>query len=189
MEKPYTPAEIAKICHVSHRTVLVWIEEGKLSVYKTPGGHNRIKRPDFIEFLKKHKMPIPIGEGFHGPRKRILIFDDDKNMVNAIVRVIKRENIYDIEVASDGFDAGRKLLEFMPDMVILDIRMPGIDGYAVTKRIKLIPHDKHVKIIAISAFFEEEGKAKIMSYGAAACLDKPVENEELLKLIKKQFDQ
>ncbi|MBU1995902.1 MAG: response regulator, partial [Candidatus Omnitrophica bacterium] len=67
------------------------------------------------------------------------------------------------------------------DLVILDIRMPGMDGYVVTKRIKNIPELLHTKIIAISAFFEEEGKDKILSLGANICLDKPFSKEDLLK--------
>jgi len=182
-QEPLTTGDVADYCHVSLRTVLFWIEEGKLHTYKTPGGHNRIKRSEFMEFMKKHEMPIPARFIHPEQRKKILIVDDDRNMVNALVRMLKRENRYDLDTAFDGFDAGRKILEFMPDIVILDIRMPGVDGYAVTKRIKLIPHDRNIKIIAVSAFFEEEGKNKILSFGADACLDKPFDNDKLVSLL------
>lgn len=182
--QPLTTGEIAKYCHVTYRTVLVWIDEGKLKSYATPGGHNRVKVEDFLEFLKKFNMPIP--DDFTGviKRKKILIVDDDKSMVNAIVRVLKLENRYEIDFAFDGFDAGRKLFEFNPDIVLLDIKMPGIDGYEVARRIKSMPYETGIKIIVLSAYFEEDGKEKMLSIGVDACMDKPFKQEELISKIK-----
>ena len=119
---------------------------------------------------------------------KILIVDDDKDMALTIERTLKLQSKYDIDLAFDGFDAGRKVIEFKPDLVILDIRMPGMDGYAVTKRIKDIPELLHTKIIAISAFFEEEGREKILSLGANVCLDKPFNKEDLLNGVGKLID-
>ncbi|MFH1767527.1 MAG: response regulator, partial [Candidatus Omnitrophota bacterium] len=125
-QKPLTTGEIAEFCHVTYRCVLVWIKEGKLKSYKTPGRHNRVKTADFLDFLKKHDMPAPRELKGVVEKKRIIIVDDDKNMVNSIKRALKMENRYEIDTAFDGFDAGRKILGFKPDLVILDIRMPGM---------------------------------------------------------------
>lgn len=188
MKKTLTTYDIAKYCDISPRTAVQWINEGKIKAYRTPGNHSRVEIADFLVFLKEYNMPIPQefeSIAFQNRKKKILIVDDDKNMALTIERTLKLKKKYELELAFDGFDAGRKVFEFKPDLVILDIRMPGMDGYEVTKRIKAIPELKHTKIIAISAFFEQEGKEKILSLGADICLDKPFNKESLLREIKK----
>jgi len=188
VKKALTTYDIAKYCDVSPRTAIQWISEGKIKAYKTPGNHSRVKVQDFLIFLKEYNIPIPkeLAEiRIKNEKKKVLIVDDDKNMALTIDRTLKLKNKYEIELAFDGFNAGRKVFEFQPDLVILDIRMPGMDGYEVTKRIKDIPKLSNTKIIAISAFFEEEGKEKIMSLGADSCLDKPFNKEVLIGEIEK----
>jgi excisionase family DNA binding protein len=182
-QKPLTTGEIAKLCHVSLRTALIWVEEGKLKAYQTPGGHNRIRTEDFISFLKKFNMPIPAAFSGMDVKKKILVVDDDKNFANSIKRILRAEKRFEIETAFDGFDAGAKLLEFKPDLVVLDIRMPGLDGYEVARRIKQSREGERIRMIAMSAYFKEDGKKKILDIGADACLDKPFENGELLEKI------
>ncbi len=183
-----TTYDIAKYCKVSPRTVVQWIGKGMINAYRTPGNHSRVKVQDFLAFLKKYNMPVSEElEVFQArdQKKKILIVDDDRNMALSIKRILVLEGNYRLELAFDGFDAGRKVFEFKPDLVILDIRMPGMNGYEVAQRIKEIPDLQDTKIIAISAFFEEDGKEKILSLGASACLDKPYTQEVLLEAIKK----
>lgn len=189
--KPLTTGEIAQYCHVNYRTVLSWIEAGKLKAYRTPGKHSRITMQDFLKFLTKYKMPIPaeLKNILDKTRaKKILIIDDDKLVVNSIKRFLNQQANFEIQEAYDGFDAGRKVIDFLPDLVILDIKMPGMNGYDVAARIKKIPELSDTKIIAISGFFEQEGKEKIKSLGADVCLDKPFDPDELLKIINKIFN-
>ncbi len=183
---PLTAEKIANFCHVTHRTVLKWIEEGKIKAYKTPGNHYRVKQNDFLDFLKKYKMPVPdtLKEITASPKK-ILIVDDDENMVNSIKRILRREGNFELETSYNGFDAGMKFLGFSPDVVILDIKMPKMDGYEVVRRIKEFTDINDIKVIAMSAFFEEEGKHKALSLGVDFCLDKPFKSQELLETLKK----
>ncbi|HBG60527.1 MAG: hypothetical protein A2Y03_09895 [Omnitrophica WOR_2 bacterium GWF2_38_59] len=181
-KKALTTYDIAKHCDVSPRTVAQWISEGKIKAFRTLGNHNRVKEDDFISFLKEHNIPIPedfVSNANNGSKKKILIVDDDKNMSNSIKRVLARIDNFEIDIARDGFDAGRKMLLFRPDIVLLDIRMPGMDGYEVAKRIKDVPENANVKIIAISAFFDDDGRERIKSLDVDCCLDKPF-NEDLL---------
>lgn len=181
---PLTTGEIAEHCHVTYRTVLKWVEAGKLKAYKTPGSHTRVRVEDFIGFLKEYNMPIPDEFVAYSNKKKILIVDDDKNMSNSIRRLLRKENSYEIDVAYDGFDAGRRFIAFEPNLVILDIRMPGMDGYEVARKIKEYSEKRAVKIIAISAFFEADGKERIKSMGADLCMDKPFSPEALIEQIK-----
>jgi excisionase family DNA binding protein len=184
IKEPLTTGEVAELCHVTYRSVLMWIEEEKLNSYKTPGGHNRIKKDDFLDFLKRYNMPIPEELKTGVAKKKILIADDDKDMVKTIKAVLQMKNGYEIDTAYDGFDTGTKLLVFRPDLLILDVRMPGVDGYEIIKRIKQSPEASEIKIIAISGYFKEEGRKRILSLGVDACLNKPFEPEKLLEKIK-----
>ncbi len=184
-QKVFTTGEIARYCNVTYRSVLKWIEDGKLKAKKTAGRHNRIDVTDFIAFLKKYNMAIP--DELRGIKEtiRILIVDDDKNMVRSLKRALRLRKEFEIDVASDGFEAGRKLFEFLPRIVVLDIRMAGIDGYGVAKQIKASDRGDDTKIIAVSGFFSEDGKDKIRKLGADVCLDKPFDPALLIKQIEK----
>ena len=187
MKRTLTTYDIAGYCEVSPRTAVQWINEGKIKAYRTPGNHSRVEIEDFLVFLKKYNMPIPkdlLDTKLDEEKRRILIVDDDKNMALTIERTLKLKNKYELEMAFDGFDAGRKVSMFKPDLVILDIKMPGMDGYEVTKRIKSLPELVNTKIIAISAFFDDKGRENILSLGADACMDKPFSKEELLDKIE-----
>jgi len=181
---PLTVTKIAQFCHVSHRTVLIWIQGGDLKAYQTPGGHYRVLGQECIRFLRQYHMPIPAELDRSAKKKRILIVDDDSNMVHAFIRLLRLEPGYDVQSAYDGFDAGMKLMDFQPDLVILDIRMPGLDGYEVAKRIKACPRGENIKIIAVSAFFREDGREKIQKLGGDACFDKPFSVQDLIAKVK-----
>ena len=116
-------------------------------------------------------------------KNKILIVDDDKNTVSSLRRILRTKDGFEVDVAYDGFDAGRKLLEFRPDIVLLDIKMPNLDGYEVTRRIKQNPLTKNVKIIAISGFLHQEGTEKIASLGVGAWLAKPFNPQALMDQI------
>ena len=184
--KPLTTGQIAQFCHVTHRAALKWVASGKLKAYRTPGQHSRIDREDFISFLKTYHMPIPQELNAHVPlKKRILVVDDDRGIVHSIQRTLMLGNKYDIAVAFDGFDAGVKFFEFKPDFVILDIRMPGVDGYEVCARIRRDKTNQEVKILAISGMDQKEEIKKIMDLGANDYLAKPFTNKALQEKVKK----
>ena len=116
--------------------------------------------------------------------KKILIVDDDRGIVHSLQRVLMMENKYIIEAAYDGFQAGKKFSEFKPDFIILDICMPGVDGYQVCAHIRQDMDNKHVKILAISGMSEPQEIKKIMDLGADDYLQKPFSNEALQQKIK-----
>jgi len=185
VKKIYTAKEIAQYCDVAPRTVSQWIREGKIKAYQTPGNHNRIKKEDFVCFLNQYHIPIPDDLNENDTKKRILIVDDDEAMVNSIQRMLVREKIYDIEVAYDGFIAGQKFITHKPDLVILDLRMPKVDGYKLCSAIRGDAKNKSVKILIISGVVEIEGKEKIMKLGANDYVSKPFDNNDLKKKIEK----
>lgn len=182
IKKSLTTKDIARHCQVTQRTVVQWISEGKLQCFRTPGKHIRVENNDFLNFLKEYHMPIPAGLNVDlnkSGKKKILIVDDDKSMVDSIQRVLQLENIYDAQVAYDGFEAGQKFITHKPNLVILDIRMPRVDGYKLCSAIRNSPENKDVKILIISGLMSEQDQVKLKALGADDYLQKPFGNNEL----------
>lgn len=174
MEDILTVYQAAKICNVSPKTMINWIEASHIEAYKTVGGHRRIKRGDLEIFMRKQGIPLPEGE-LEESRKRILVVDDDPIIVETIVQALEEDDHgYEVISASDGFEAGLQVNHFKPHILILDIMMPDIKGYDVCKRIKTDPETKDIQIIVLSAYLDEEKFNKMKEYGADACFSKPL---------------
>ena len=174
-----TVSQASKYCKVSPKTIINWIEAGHLKAYKTVGGHRRIKKEDLDQFLKEKGMPLP-EEAKIEERKKILVVDDDKIIVETIVQALEEDEYgYEMISASDGFEAGLQVSHFKPDLIILDIMMPDINGYEVCQKIKSNPETKDIKIIVLSAYLDEEAFKKMKEYGADACFSKPLPLDQL----------
>jgi excisionase family DNA binding protein len=183
-ERFLSTGDMANYCEVTSAAVLKWIDSGKLRVFTTPGGHYRVLRTDFRDFLTRHGMFID--EGFFGKsqrRKRILIVDDEPAVVAFIEEALRLEGDYDLATAYDGFEAGHQLAIFKPDLVVLDIMLPGMDGFEICRRLKTDPAMSHVKVLAVTGFATEENIEKILGYGADDFLAKPLKLEDLKKKV------
>lgn len=182
-KEPLTTGEIAKYCHVTHRGVLKWVESGKLKAYRTPGKHSRVSVEDFVNFLKEYNMPVPLELQPASVLKKVLIVDDDRGIVYSLRRILMMENKYNIEIAFDGFEAGKKFIAFQPDLIILDIHMPSMDGYQVYTNVRNHPNN-NTKVLIISGIDEPKEIQKIKDLGADGFLQKPFSNEVLKEQIK-----
>jgi len=172
----FTTYEIAQYCKVTITTVVNWIKDGSLKAYKTKGGHRRIKRNDFEVFLHKHNMPVSF-------QQKILIVDDDYSIQTGLRKLFEGEG-YEVEVASNGFEAGILVKEFIPTVVILDLIMPEFDGFAVCKLIKKHKELKYIKIIVLTGFPSQENCENAKKAGADTFLAKPIENKLILETVK-----
>jgi CheY-like chemotaxis protein len=163
---------------VAVASVAKWVDTGDLKAGRTPGGHRRINTADLVEFVQRHKLSVP-------PElrrtSRILIVDDEMSIINWLSQEI-REAYPDVEVrgASDGYSAGEVVASWHPDVVILDLRMEGLDGFDVCRRIKARAKTKQAEVIAITAYPSEEVKERICQDGARACFEKPLDTAKLL---------
>lgn len=180
--KTLTTGEIAKLCDVNLRTVIRWIERGALKGFKLPGrGNNRVQEEDFIVFLKEHGMPVP-AEFQRQESKRVLIVDDELPVAKAIQRVLKGAG-YETSIATDGFQAGGKLLKEQPILMTLDLSMPGLDGYDVLAYVRATEEVSNTRILVISAL-DDVSLNKALECGANAVLKKPFDNLQLLTTIQ-----
>ena len=181
--KHYTSTYLSNILGVTVATINNWINSGELPGFRTLGGHYRIPRDSLIIFLNKRNIPIP-AELKATNYPRILIVEDDLDAREFLVDVINELDYFvETEVAVDGFSAGSKVSSFKPDFVILDIMLPGINGFEVCRQIK---NDfKEIKILAMTGYYSEENKKRIFDAGADIFMRKPIELDELKKTIDK----
>ncbi len=185
----FTTSEVARYCAVTNDGVLKWIKSGKLRAFSTPGGHYRVSSEDFREFLQKYD--IPIDEGFFSGASKsrsVLVVDDEADIREIVRRVLKElEPNLRIEEASDGYEAGIKIGAMQPDLVIMDIMMPRVDGLSLCRSIRENPDTRSIKVLAITAFPEHDSIRKMYDAGADLCLMKPIQFEhfrlEVLRLL------
>lgn len=180
----FTVNQVGEFLQVSPQTIVNWIEAGRLEAYKTPGGHRRIKKSDLEAFVKQHDMPVfglPSDPDEGGNKmKKILVVDDDQVIVATITAGLEEDpHDYEVISAADGFEAGIQVSHFKPDVLILDIMMPDIDGYEVCRKLKSLEETKHIKIIVLSGYLDEESYKKMREYGADLCFSKPLPLDKL----------
>jgi two-component system alkaline phosphatase synthesis response regulator PhoP len=115
--------------------------------------------------------------------KKIMIADDERNIVTAIEFLLQRSG-YEVRVANNGEDALKQLERFVPDLLLLDIMMPAMNGYEVCQTIRQSAHLRHVKIIMLTARGRDADLAKGLALGADAYITKPFANADLLAKVK-----
>ena len=175
----FTTSEVATYCAVTNDGVLKWIKSNKLRAFSTPGGHYRVSAEDFRAFLEKYE--IPVDEGFFrgGERQRtVLVVDDEPNIRDIVRRLLKElDPKLKIEEACDGYEAGIKIGSLHPDLIIVDVMMPRVDGISLCKSIRDNPETQKIKVLAITAFPEQDNVKKMYDAGADLCLIKPLQFE------------
>lgn len=170
-----TPNEVAELLMVSPVTVRQWAQKGNLKAVTTAGGHRRFLREDVEAFAKERGIELVNS----GP-VRILVVDDNRSFARYLADLLATlSEPVSVATAHDGFDAGRKTLLFEPDIVLLDLKMPGLDGFTVCQQIKDDPATENIRVIAMTGYFTPENEAKIIAAGAEACLAKPFDKNEL----------
>jgi excisionase family DNA binding protein len=189
VKKYLSPKQVAQMLMVSTESIRLWAEKGVIKATTTVGGHRRFKLDDVRAFAKEND--IDLYEHEDSPLK-ILIVDDEKSYAYMLKEVLTVAlNEVQIKISLDGFDVATQLLKFVPHIILLDIKMPHLDGFQVCKSIKAGQGSLYadVRVIAISGHASDEEKKQIIKLGAEACLDKPIKTSELLKVIKRVSPQ
>jgi len=112
-------------------------------------------------------------------QKKILVVDDDPNNIVIVEELLGDD--YDLKTATTGEEALEIALDFLPDIILLDIMMPGIDGYDVCRRLREHSSLRYTKIIMVSAKAMVSERLKGYEVGANDYLTKPFEEDELLE--------
>jgi len=174
----FTTGEAAKICKVSQQTIIRCFDNGSLKGFRVPGSRfRRIPREQLYSFMKDNGIPT---DALESGQRKILIVDDDEELVELMVDVFKTDGRFDIKTANNGFDAGMLVKEFLPDLVVLDVMLPDINGKEVCQRVRTDSTMESVKIICISGMVEQDKIADLRAAGANDFMNKPFTVDALL---------
>jgi chemosensory pili system protein ChpA (sensor histidine kinase/response regulator) len=120
-------------------------------------------------------------------RRLIMVVDDSITMRKATSRVLEREEM-DVVTAKDGIDAIEKLADRIPDLVVLDIEMPRMDGYQFAEHMKGDARTRHVPIVMVTSRTGDKHRARAQEIGVEGYLGKPYQDAELIKNIRDLLD-
>ncbi len=154
----FSSFQIGKMLNVSRQAVNQWIDKGYIKSYRTPGGHRRVKRDDLINFLKTRNIPIPeslevgaVGEPSPSAPLHIMLLDADQDFLASLEQAIRGElPSTQISRFQDGYDALVAVGAHSPDLLVLDLDLPNIDGLEVCRRLKDNPLTSALPIIVLS---------------------------------------
>lgn len=182
MKQSFSTSEVATYCHVTADTIRKWAEAGRIRVFKTPGGHRRIRREDLLRFLHENSIPV------HGDLKeggvKVLVVDSQESVVNVVRRFLERsQSSFMIETATDSFEAGHRMGVFRPDIVFLDLELPGLDGVALCRRLREHPEFAGTQVIAMAPSENGDLTGKALEAGAAGGLRKPFTPDNLRRVL------
>lgn len=183
-ERTFTTFEVARACGVFHTTVINWVNKGKLKARVTPGGHRRIPLSELVGFMKKYDMPVP--PDVEDEHKRVLVLDDEPMMTRLIEKgFAKHKERYAVEVANNPVEALVRVGKRLPDLLILDLMMPVMDGFQVCQVLKSSPLTKDVKIVAISGRKLTGSQQDFLAKNADQFFQKPFEMAALVSAVDK----
>jgi len=178
----FTTHQVAQMLGVSDQSVANWVDAGLLVASRTPGGHRRIQRADLVTFLRDKGVPVPVE--LLPTSMTILVVDDEPEVGELVASLLRRAfPDYNVATATDGFGAGRLVSELHPDVVVLDLYMPGLDGFEVCRRIKMDPRTMDIKVVAMTAHYTDDAVAAVTEAGAEICLAKPIDGTKMSELI------
>lgn len=171
MKDLFTTGEVAEICKVSQQTIIRCFDSGRLDGFRVPGSKfRRIPRQKLIKFMKENDIPL---ENIESGKKKVLIVDDDAEIIELIVDVLARDGRFETKTASSGYEAGISTQKFRPDLILLDYMLPDINGNVVCQIIRKNPEFESIKIIIVSGVVKRDEINQLLKSGAEDFIKKP----------------
>ena len=177
----FTTGEAAKICKVSQQTIIRCFDNGSLKGFRVPGSRfRRIPRDQLFSFMRDNGIPT---DALENGKKKLLIVDDEQDLVELMSDAFARDGRFEIRTANNGFDAGMQVKEFRPDMVVLDVMLPDINGKEVCQRVRSDKSLDSVRIICISGMIEPDKVSDLRASGADDFMQKPFTVDRLIERV------
>ncbi len=177
----YTTGEAADICKLSQQTIIRCFDSGQLQGFRVPGSKfRRVPHDSLVKFMKEHGIPL---DSLASGKIRVLIVDDDPQIVELFVDVLSADRRFEVRTAQSGYDAGVATQQFRPDIVVLDYMLPDINGNVVCKTIRENPDLCDIKILIISGMVNPAEVEKLMEAGADDFIKKPFNIENVVDRI------
>jgi excisionase family DNA binding protein len=181
MKTVFTTGEAAKICKVSQQTIIRCFDSGQLKGFRVPGSRfRRIPRDLLFNFMRDNGIPT---DALESGKRKILVVDDDVELVELITEVLERDGRFEVRSVNNGFDAGMMVKDYQPDLIVLDVMLPDINGKEVCQRVRSDKAMDAVKIICISGMVEDDKVEELKAAGANDFMRKPFEVDRLVDRI------
>ena len=183
----YTTGQVSRFCRVSAKTVKKWFDSGKIPGYRIPdSGDRRVTRESLLAFMKKYDIPTDLVDS--QPLK-VLAVDDEPQVLEVVSRVMGSRDGMEVRRASNGYAALLLLGSWLPDMVIMDLKMPGLDGFEACRRIRALPQTQGTKLLVISAYATADMVERAKNCGADDFLAKPFNPQQLEEVAFRLLDR
>jgi excisionase family DNA binding protein len=177
MKDLFTTGEAAEICKVSQQTIIRCFDSGRLEGFRVPGSKfRRIPRNSLVAFMKENNIPL---DKLDSGKKKVLIVDDDAEIVELMVDILVRDGRFEIKTAASGYEAGISTEQFRPDLILLDYMLPDVNGNVVCHTIKKNPEFENIKIIIVSGVIKRDEIDQLLKTGAEDFIKKPFNIAEL----------
>ena len=183
MKQTFTANEISIILEKARSTICEWLKAGDIKGIKTPGGLWQVTREDLIDFMNECGYPLDLLEG--RSKKYVLIVDDEPDVLNIIEELFKDEKNFVLKFTEDPFEAGVLAREFLPHVMILDIKLQKMDGRNICHTMRRIPEFENTRLIAISGKISEREEKEILKYGFDKYFRKPFDIFTFKKAVEK----
>lgn len=173
VKQNYTPNDVGTLLGVHHNTIKNWIKSKQVVAFQTVGGHYRVPRRELVRLIKGRGLPVP--EELQGPMGLVYIVDDDELIRRAMEDALSAD--YEVYAFNNGFEALMQIGRLKPDLLVLDIYMPGIDGFAMVKKLRQDDKLLNLRVIGMS------GKEVSVEDAKKAGFDEFYAKKEGLKVI------
>jgi excisionase family DNA binding protein len=172
-----TLGQAAKYLGVAQSTIRKWSDQGRVPAFYTPGGHRRYRRSDLEAFLERSG---PGGRDQSGPR--VLIVDDDAG-TRAFVRASLELEGFEVSEAESGTTGLATLEQETPDLILLDVMMPQMDGWEMLRRVQE-QHGGAIPVVMFSGKVDETSAGEAEERGASGFIGKPFDPQQLVDRAK-----
>ncbi len=178
MKTVFTTGEAAKICKVSQQTIIRCFDSGQLKGFRVPGSRfRRIPRELLYTFMRENGIPT---DALDSGRRKVLVVDDDEDLTELICDSLERDGRLEVRSVNNGFGAGMLIKEFRPDLIVLDVMLPDINGKEVCTLVRSQKNMDDVRIICISGMVEDSKIQELYDAGANDFIKKPFDVDSLI---------
>lgn len=177
----FTTGEVAQICNVSQQTIIRCFDNGRLRGYRVPGSRfRRIPLDALRVFMRENNIPL---DALETGKRRVLIVDDDPHIIDMMRDLLERDGRFEVRTAGSGYDAGIQTEQFRPDLILLDYKLPDVNGNVVCKRIRSNPDYQHMRIVLVSGVADPDEVKQLIEAGADEFIRKPFAVDKLIQRV------
>ena len=173
VKQNYTPNDVGALLGVHHNTIKNWIKGKQVVAFQTVGGHYRVPRREVVRLIKNRGLSVP--DELQGPMGLVYVVDDDELIRRAMDDYLSTD--YEVYTFNNGFEALMQIGRLKPDLLVLDIYMPGIDGFAMVRKLRQDDKLVNLRVVGMS------GKVVSKEDARKAGFDEFYEKKEGLKII------